>query len=267
MVRLFERRLAPNGARAKGRSSHAALTWPVIARKCDNWMGAVFKSLALAVGQLGDAAILRLLAKTVAITLAIFVALGALLFQLLLSAAAYLGLNAGYEATYLVTVLITLIAGWLLFRIVALAVLQFFADEVVIVVERRHYPQAAETARKLPFHQDFSNSLRGTGRALLFNALALPVAAILLFTAIGPAIVFLLVNAILLGRELTEMGWLRHRPAETAPSPVSRLDRLLLGGAVAGLMVVPFINLLAPIIGAAAGTHLVQLSRMKRSPE
>ena len=35
-------------------------------------------------------------------------------------------------------------------------------------------------------------------------------------------------------------------------------DRFLLGGAVSGLMLVPIINLVAPVIGAAAGTHLTQ---------
>lgn len=226
-------------------------------------MSAVLKSLGLAFGQMGDRAVLRVLAKSVALTLVVFALLGVATFQAIAALSTYIGMNIGAEATYLASLVLTLLAAWLLFRVVALAVLQFFADEVVIAVERKHYPQAAVTARQLPFHRDLANSLRGAGRALLFNALAAPVALVLLFTAIGPAVVFLLVNAVLLGRELTDMGWLRHRPAPTDPSPVSRFDRLLLGGVIAALMAVPFINLLAPIIGAAAGTHLVQLSRPK----
>lgn len=229
-------------------------------------MSAVIKSLSLAIGQLGDRAVLRVLLKSVAVTLAILAILGAVLFQLVLAGSAYVGMNIGTEATYLVSLVLTLLAAWLLFRIVALAVLQFFADEIVIAVEQCHYPECAVTARKLPFNEDLANSLRGAGRALLFNALALPVAVVLLFTAIGPAVVFLAINAVLMGRELTDMGWFRHRPTRDAPSPVSRSDRLLLGGAIAALMAVPFANLLAPVIGAAAGTHLVQLSRQK-SPE
>lgn len=226
-------------------------------------MSAVLKSLGLAFSQMGDRAVLRVLAKSVALTLVVFALLGVAAFQAIAALSTYIGMNIGAEATYLASLVLTLLAAWLLFRVVALAVLQFFADEVVIAVERKHYPQAAVTARQLPFHRDLANSLRGAGRALLFNALAAPVALVLLFTAIGPAVVFLLVNAVLLGRELTDMGWLRHRPAPTDPSPVSRFDRLLLGGVIAALMAVPFINLLAPIIGAAAGTHLVQLSRPK----
>lgn len=255
------RRLAPRAARAKGGLSHGKLTWPEIAGKCAIQMGAVLKSLGLAFGQLGDRAVLRVIAKSVALTLLVFALLGVVTFQAIMAAGAYFGMGLGAEATYLVSLVLTLLAAWLLFRVVALAVLQFFADEVVIAVERRHYPQAAASARKLPFHEDLANSLRGAGRALLFNALAAPVALALLFTAIGPAVVFLAVNAVLLGRELTDMGWFRHRTSREEPSPVGRAQRLTLGIAIAALMAVPFVNLLAPVIGAAAGTHLVQLSR------
>ena len=226
-------------------------------------MGAVAKSLALAFGQLSDRAVLRVLFKTVAVTLLVFALLGVGLFQAILAAGTYVGMNMGAEATYLVSLVLTLLLAWLLFRVVALAVLQFFADEVVIAVEECHYPECAATARKLPFNEDLGNSLRGAGRALLFNALALPIALVLFFTAIGPAFVFLLVNAVLLGRELTDMGWFRHRTANDAPSPVGKIDRLMLGAAVAGMMAIPILNLIAPIIGAAAGTHLVQISRQK----
>lgn len=227
-------------------------------------MNALVQSLRLAVGQLADAAVLRVLGKSLLVTLAIFVALGWALAQALpWLLGDYVDLAGD---TYVVlSTLIILLAGWFLFRIVAIAVLQFFADEIVIAVERKHYPDAAARAKKLPFRQDLSNSLRGIGRTLLFNAIALPVALILLFTAIGPAIVFLLVNAVLLGRELTDMPWLRHRADPAEQSPVGRVERIALGAAVAGLMAVPFANFLAPVIGAAAGTHLFQLSRIRQT--
>ena len=41
-------------------------------------------------------------------------------------------------------------------------------------------------------------------------------------------------------------------------NPVVRGERLLLGAAVAALMAVPVLNLVAPVLGAAAGTHLAQ---------
>ena len=222
------------------------------------------QSLMLAAGQLFDPAILRVLAKSLAITVVIFIGLAAGLNQLLPRLLGdYLDLDG--DVYVVLSTLIVVIAAWLLFRIIAIAVLQFFADDVVRAVERRHYPQSLETARDLPLREDLANSLRGIGRALLVNAIALPIAAVLLFTAIGPAIVLLLANAILLGRELTDMAWLRHRAAGEAKSPVGTPSRFLLGLIVAGIMLIPFANLLAPVIGAAAGTHMFHLSRKKEA--
>lgn len=226
-------------------------------------MGAVIASLLKAIRQLGDPAIVRLLVKSILITLAIFVLAGGALWWTLDAfieqwIIANLPNDYSNAVAGIVAVFVALLAGWLLFRIVALAVLQFFADEIVIAVELQHFPSAAETARKLPFHEDAANSLRGAGRALLFNILAAPAALFLVFTAVGPAIVFWLVNAVLLGRELTDIGWLRHRASAQQPSPVDAFERFALGGMIAALMAIPFANLLAPVIGAAAATHLVQ---------
>ncbi|MEM8725145.1 MAG: EI24 domain-containing protein [Pseudomonadota bacterium] len=228
-------------------------------------MGPVIASLAKAFAQLADPAVLRVLAKSLLVTLALFAALGGVLYILLDLLFAQAGLFAGFSGTLLATIVITVFAMWILFRIIALAVLQFFADEIVRAVEQRHYPQAASERRELPFREDLFNSLRGMGRALLMNALALPVALILSFTAIGPAIVFITVNAVLLGRELTDMAWLRHRDPTDTSSPVGALQRLALGGVIAGLMLIPFANLLAPILGAAAGTHLTHHALTNRA--
>jgi uncharacterized protein involved in cysteine biosynthesis len=217
----------------------------------------------LGLGQLGDPAILRVLGKSLAITLIVFIGLGVALYQALIAAMASWGTNTGGSEVWLVTVILMVVAIWFLFRIVALAVLQFFADDIVRAVELRHYPEAVEGGRDLPFSEDMSNSLKSVGRALLFNAMALPVAILLLFTAIGPAVVFLLVNAVLLGRELTDMAWFRHRPDRSASGPVGAGSRLILGACVAGMMLIPFVNLLAPVIGAAAGTHMVHQQRRK----
>ncbi|WP_427966219.1 EI24 domain-containing protein [Altererythrobacter sp.] len=224
-------------------------------------MSAVITSLLKAFGQLGDPAVLRILAKSMAITLAIFAIGGSATLYALYHALIAWGVGFSAELSSIAALIFTLTAGWFLFRIVAIAVLQFFADEVVLAVERKHYPVEAQQARALPFREDLSNSLRGIVRTLLVNLVALPVALILLFTAIGPAVVFFLANAILLGRELTDMAWLRHQFEPETGSPVSPAQRFALGAAVAGLMVIPFLNLLAPILGAAAGTHLLHTCR------
>ena len=234
-------------------------------------MSLVLNSLLLGISQLKDPAVLRVLAKSFALTLIVFAGLGVALYFALVPAFEYFGLSDSGLAGATVAALIAILSFWFLFRVVALAVLQFFADEIVLAVENKHYPDAARQARKLPFREDLANSLKGIGRAVGFNLAALPVAILLLFTAIGPAIVFLLVNAVLLGRELTDMAWLRHRPerlgseqlgsGKAEASPTGAGQRLILGACVAGMMLIPFVNLLAPVIGAAAGTHMVHIRR------
>lgn len=220
-------------------------------------MNGLSTAITKAIGQLGDRAILKVLFKTIIVTLAIFALLGGVLWFGLKQSLGGQGFESSAELGAVVAILVAVVGGWLLFRIVAVAVLQFFADDVVEAVEAKHYPEALGTARKLAFREELANSVRGVGRTLLANLVAALLAIPLLFTAIGPAIVFWAVNAWLLGRELQDMVWLRHRRSPEDTPPLSALTRFLLGGVVAALLVVPFINLLAPIIGAASAAHLV----------
>ena len=222
-------------------------------------------AFALAVRQLGDPAILRVLFKSLAITLALFALLGAALGYGLGALAEAYGWYPFEGAAVLLSIIVIALGAWLLFRFVALFVLQFFADEVVAAVEARHYPDAAHTARELPFREELGNGLKSGLRALLVNAIALPLALVLVFTGVGTALLFWAVNAFLLGRELQDMVWLRHRRDEAELAPMRGPKRFLLGGAIAGLLMVPFVNLLAPVIGAASATHLVHRGRAGRA--
>jgi uncharacterized protein involved in cysteine biosynthesis len=215
----------------------------------------------MAYRQLGDPAVLKVAARSIAITLLIFAGLGFGTYAALAEATQRLGVSGGWAGV--LAVLLVPVMVWLLFRLVAVAVLQFFADEVVAAVEARHNPTLAATARPLPFRRDLASAVKGLARTIGYTAVALPVAGLLAFTAVGPALVLLAVNAVLLGRELTDMAWLRHCQDEEAANPVPRVERALLGAAVAGLMAVPLAGLVAPVIGAAAGTHLM-LRRIQR---
>ncbi|MEQ1541661.1 MAG: EI24 domain-containing protein [Novosphingobium sp.] len=228
----------------------------------------MLRAFALALGQMSDPRVLRIGAKSLAAALLVFALLGLALLWGADRGLAAAGLDdtvvtgAGDLRTLLAAVGAAL-AAVLLWRIVALAVLQLFADEVVAAVEARHYPAAAAAARKLGWHEELGASLRGAGRALLFNLLAAPVALVLLVTGVGPVVVFTLVNAMLLGRELQDMVWLRHRSSAHAPAPLSGSERFLLGLIVALLLLVPFANFIAPFLGAAAAAHLIH--RKERS--
>lgn len=219
-------------------------------------MTSVPSAFARALGQLGDRRVIGVLLKSMGVTLAIVAAIGIAVWQ---GAARLIEhYAAGYGALGgVIGVLLAVIGGWLLFRIIALFVIQFFADEVVLAVEAQHYPAAAASARTLPIAEDARHAVSGLLRAVLVNLIALPIALLLLVTGVGTALLFWAVNAWLLGRELTDMVWLRHRASADAAPPLGGLTRFALGGIVAAMLLVPFVNLLAPVLGAAAATHLV----------
>lgn len=215
----------------------------------------MLSALALALAGLTDRRLLPIWLKSLAATLLVFAVLGA---------SGWYGLAAlidGYypndELGQLFALLVVALAGWLLWRIIALAVLQVFADEVVLAIETRDYPAMAARARQLGVTEEARRALAGAGRTMLFNLVALPVAAVLAVTGVGAPLVFLLVNAVLLGRELQDMVWLRQRPSPTSPSPLTGLERLTLGGVVAVLLTVPVVNFIAPFLGAACAVHLI----------
>ena len=218
-------------------------------------------AFTLPLGQLGDRRILAVLAKSVAITLALFAVLGALLAMNMQWLFDRLMPSFSIEVAWLVAGFLTILLGWLLFRFVALAVLQLFGDEVVRAVEDRHYPDAAASARPLGWREEVRVGFRGLVRAVGFNLLALPVALLVAPTAIGPALLFAAVNAVLLGRELTEMVALRHRDGAGRLALPGFATRTALGAIVVALLSVPFVNFLAPVLGAAAATHLVHRRR------
>ncbi|WP_202386778.1 EI24 domain-containing protein [Qipengyuania algicida] len=223
------------------------------------------RALALSLAQLGDPAIVRVLLKSLLVTLALFGVFGAVLW---FAAAHTINAYAAGYGTGLGAVLglvLMILAGWLLFRVVALAVLQFFADEIVQAVEARHYPAAAQVAG-LPFMRELGASLRALMRTLIVNLVVTPIALALLVTGIGTALVYGLANAFLLGRELMDMVWLRHRRSDADTAPIGGLTRFALGGIVTVMLVVPFINFLAPVLGAAAATHLVHRQRSPDAP-
>lgn len=200
---------------------------------------------------------LRLLAKTLLLTLAIFVGLGAGLWWLFHAMRLYLGWGQGAawgglaEAT--VTAVIMVAAGWLLFRAVAMAVMGLFADDIVVAVERAHYPQAAMQARPIGTGRSLTIATRSLLRALGWNLLALPLYLVLLVTGIGTIGLFLAVNALLLGRDMAEMVEPRHPDLP----PLSKSSRWLMGLVSALLFLIPLVNLLAPIWSAAMAVHML----------
>ena len=212
-----------------------------------------------AAGQLGDRAFLEVLAKSLVLTLLIFAAAAALAGWLLsgldpcalVSSTCRLGSGGGTAAALAMGFL----SLWFLFPAIAIAVIGLFSDEIVDAVEARHYPAAR--GRALPFARSLSLSLRSAGRILLWNLLAAPFYLILLVTGIGPLLLFSAVNAVALGRDLGEMVAARHLDGAALRTWLAetRLQRAALGLISTWLFLIPFANLLAPLVSAAAATH------------
>jgi CysZ protein len=142
----------------------------------------------------------------------------------------------------------------LLFGPASLAVAGLLLDDVAAAVEARHYPFLAPATPASVGSQALAG-LRLALRVLVISVLALPV--VLLLPGIG-TVVWLAVSAYALSREYFELAALRRMDAASARA-LRRRHRLrvwLAGLPAAALMLVPLANLLAPVLGAAAFTHV-----------
>ena len=224
--------------------------------------------LLLAFAQLFDRPVLLVLIKSLALTLLLFIGLGfglwAAMGWLAGLANEWMGLGgtAGAFAD-VATLLLLLLGWWLLFRAVAVAVVGIFADEVVAAVEAKHYPQAHAAARDVPLGRGITMGVGSAARTIGFNLLLSPLYLMLLVTGVGTALVFFAVNAWLLGRDLGDMVAARHMPyAQLAEwRRGTRLRRFAVGAVGTGLFLVPLINLVAPVLGAALATHAFHRGR------
>ena len=216
-------------------------------------------SISLTLGQLGDRRIIAVFVKSLALTLLIFAVLGigAIYGARLLANRYGWGSDGGIAATLIAT-LGTIAAAWLLFRTVAIPVISLFADEVVAAIEARHYPAAATSAHRVSITTSLKLAFGSVVRLVLANIAALPFYGLLLLTAVGPLILFIALNALLLGRDLGEMVAVRHMNDDAMKRwlRVTRGQRALVGLTVTALFSVPFVNIIAPIIGAGIATHM-----------
>lgn len=216
----------------------------------------MLNALTLSLNSLTDRRILMVLGKSILLTGVLLVVAGYGLWHAIDALLERMGLGDDMVSA-IATAGLMLLGGWILFRILAIAILWVFSDEIVDAVEDRHYPHHAERGIK----PNLSKSLRLGGksalRALGYNLLALPVYLMLLVTGIGAPLVFLGVNALLLGRDLEDMLVARHGEMASLPKG----ERLLLGLGGTAAMMVPVVNLLIPVIATAAAVHLAHRNK------
>lgn len=209
-------------------------------------------AFAKAFAQLTDLDTRRVIWISIALAIVIFIALWALVGYVLLGTTLF---QIGWleAAIDLLGGLAALVITWLLFPAVLSACIGLFLDRIVDAVERKHYP-LLPPVRHIPVREIVINTLRFLGVLIVCNLVIL---VFLPFPIFFP-FVFYAVNGYLLGREYFELVALRRADvAEVRALRDVYRGRLFVAGVlVALLLTVPIVNLVAPIVGAAAMVHL-----------
>jgi uncharacterized protein involved in cysteine biosynthesis len=222
----------------------------------------MLQDLTRALNQLGTPPFLKVLLISSALTLALFAALWVGL-DALLAQVDPSGWPGWLQTPWrwvddLAAVPLVLLGLWLLFPAIATGIMAIFLDGIVDAVEAQHYPD-----RRAPRSMGLVEGARlGLGSALRligWNLAALPLYLILLFTAVGPFLLFLALNGYLLGRDLWQMVAVRHLDGREAALRRANRGAVFSTGLVTSLIfLVPIANLVAPLLGAALATHGVQ---------
>ncbi|MCQ4160183.1 EI24 domain-containing protein [Roseomonas sp. GC11] len=216
-------------------------------------MKAVPASLTLPLRQLDDPAFLSPLLKALALALLCF---GGLAWLADWGVATLAG-GTGWLATLagLLGGLLVLVSALWLFVPVLLALTGLFLDAVAEAVERRFYP-ALPPALGASLAAQVAAGLALSVKLLLLSLITLPLA--LLLPPLG-VVLYWAVASVSLGYGLFEaVAQRRMGVAESrALRRRRRVEVLAIGGALAALAAVPFANLLVPVLGTAAMTHLL----------
>lgn len=129
-----------------------------------------------------------------------------------------------------------------------------FLDKVADAVEARHYPHLAPN-RDVPLGETLAQG--GKMALLIIGANLIALIAYVVALPLAPLLYWGL-NGYLLGREFFQQAAVRRMPVREARSlrRANRMEIWLLGVLIALPMSIPIINLVVPVIGAAAFTHL-----------
>jgi CysZ protein len=139
----------------------------------------------------------------------------------------------------------------------------FFGDEIAQSVEAKHYAQDKQGVG-MPLATSVLEGVKISLIALAINFIAL----LFFFTGIGVFMLFF-ANAYLLSREYFELAAMRHHSPQEAKA-LRRAQKgkvLFYGLPIAGLMLIPFVNLLTPVFGIALMVHCYKsVSKSSLSP-
>ncbi len=232
----------------------------------------MFRAFLTAARQLGDPPIKRVIWRVGLWTAAIYLLVGIALWS------ALAGLDPTFGFTFipfdwlqgLLVSIASTIAGvvvgvlgvfaffaifWLLFVVVVQLVAGFYLEDIISAVEARHYPDLPPASGQSAGGAAL-NTLQFLAMLVLLNLLAMPFYLIPLFGVL----VFYMVNGYLIGREYFELVALRRIDAKSAKTlrKAERGKMLGAGMLTTVLFSLPLINLVAPIVAAAAMVHIFE---------
>ncbi|MEM7473012.1 MAG: EI24 domain-containing protein [Pseudomonadota bacterium] len=215
-----------------------------------------------AIGQIGDSRFLRVLALGVGLTIALlfgFTVLFAWTVGLVVPdsfSLPWIGEITWIDNVASLAVIPVMLGASVFLMIpVASAFTALFLDSVADAVEAKHYP-ALPPVSHVPFSETIVETLKFLGVLLAVNLLALVL--YLIFPPFAP-LIFWGVNGLLLGREYATMvARRRMQPAEVRIFRKRYSTVIWMAGVLMAIpLSIPIMNLVMPIIGVAAFTHLV----------
>lgn len=213
----------------------------------------MFSAIAKTLDQLNDPPIRRVIGKTLGLAIIGYILFVVLVYVLIgwLS-----GLTGWMEGLAQFSgVFFAIVIAWFIFPSVAAGIAGIFADEVIDAVEAKHYP-GLPPARPVPVLEAVLDGLKLAGISLVVNIAALPL------LVIPPVYVVFTwaVNGWLLGREYFEMVALRRMDRASAHDLRRRNNRTftIAGVMIAVCLTIPFVNIVAPVLGAAFMVHVAQ---------
>ena len=218
-------------------------------------------AIGKALGQLGDPRFRRVLVLGIGLTLALLFAATALFVWIVgwivpdSITLPWIGEIAWVDdvASWAVVPLMLVLSVFLMVP-VASAFTGIFLDDVTDAVEARHYPSLGP-APMVPLGTALRDSAGFLGVIVAANLVAL--VPYVLLAPLAP-VIFLALNGYLLGREYFQLIAMRRLGRDGAKAARRRsAGTIWLAGAVMALpLSIPVVNLLVPVIGAAAFTHL-----------
>ena len=224
-------------------------------------LGLIFNAFFKALGQTGDRRFRRVLWLGLLLTVALLVAAYAALLWLL---DFFVGPEAYFEVLGRVvnigdllswsSLIFMLVLSFFLMIPVASAITSMFLDEVADAVEAVHYP-ALPPAQGVSFAESLRDTANALGVIIGANLLAF---ILYVFLPFAIPFIFFGLNGYLLGREYFQLAAMRRVGRDGARALRKRhaLTIWVAGVLMALPLVVPLLNLLIPILGAATFTHI-----------